>query len=47
MTKTYYRTTILIDRDLWRRFRIRAMNSNKSASELLEELIKSEVTKKS
>ena len=39
MTKSYYRTTILIDRELWKKFRIRAMNKNKSASQLLEDII--------
>ncbi len=47
MAKNYYRTTILIDRELWKKFRIKAMNRNKSASQLLEEMIKEEVNKKS
>jgi predicted CopG family antitoxin len=46
MPKSYYRTTILIDRDLWKKFRIRAMQENKSASELLVELIKNELKDK-
>ena len=46
MVKTYYRTTILIDKELWRKFRIKALASNKSASSLLEDLIRYEVNKK-
>jgi len=40
MGKNFSRTTILVDKDLWRRFRIKAMEEGKSASRLLEELIK-------
>lgn len=46
MTKSYYRTTILIDRELWKKFRIRAMNKNKSASQLLEDIIEEEISKR-
>jgi Ribbon-helix-helix protein, copG family len=40
-----YRTTILVDKELWKRFKIRAIEEGKSASALLEELI-SEALKK-
>ncbi len=46
MAKTYYRTTILIDQELWRKFRIKAMTESKSASELLAELIKKKLDEK-
>jgi hypothetical protein len=40
------RTTILIDRELWKRFRMRAMEKDISASKYLEELIKKELKEK-
>ena len=43
MTRQLSRTTILIDKDIWKRFKIRAIEKNKSASGLLEELIKKEL----
>lgn len=43
MTKQLSRTTILIDKDLWKKFKIKAIEKGKSASALLEELIKKEV----
>jgi predicted CopG family antitoxin len=46
MPKAYHRTTILIDGELWKRFRIKAMNENKSASELLVEMIKKKLDEK-
>ncbi len=46
MPKAYHRTTILIDSELWKRFRIKAMNENKSASELLVEMIKKKLDEK-
>lgn len=46
MAKTISRTTILIDKDLWKKFRIKALNEGKSASRLLEEMIKKRVGEK-
>ncbi|MDG6921104.1 MAG: hypothetical protein JRN59_06215 [Nitrososphaerota archaeon] len=43
MSKRLYRTTILVDKELWKRFKIKAIEQGKSASSLLEELIKSAV----
>lgn len=43
MTKNLVRTTILVDKELWKRFRIKAMKEDMSASGLLEKLIKKEV----
>lgn len=43
MSKTLSRTTILIDKELWKRFKIRAIKEGISASALLEKLIKREV----
>jgi len=40
------RTTILIDKDLWKKFRIRAMEEGKSASKLLEEVIKKKLERR-
>jgi hypothetical protein len=39
------RTTIIVDKELWNRFRIHAINQKKTASGLLEELIKKELGK--
>ncbi len=39
MARTPVRTTILVDKDLWKRFKIRAIEEGKSASELLENLV--------
>lgn len=41
--KMLYRTTILVDRDLWKRFKIKAINKGVSASRLLEQIIEKEV----
>jgi hypothetical protein len=35
------RTTILINSDLWKRFRIQAIRENKSAYQLLSEVVES------
>jgi hypothetical protein len=43
MSKRLYRTTILVDKELWKRFKIKAIEQGKSASSLLEELIKTAV----
>ncbi|MDE1868529.1 MAG: hypothetical protein KGH60_01000 [Candidatus Micrarchaeota archaeon] len=43
MVNKVYRTTILIDKDLWRKFRIKALSEGKSASKLLEDIIKRKV----
>lgn len=43
MTKEFSRTTILVDRELWKKFKIRAIEESKSASGLLEELIKKKI----
>jgi hypothetical protein len=40
VSKRLYRTTILVDKELWKRFKIKAIQEGKSASSLLEELIK-------
>jgi hypothetical protein len=40
MSKEFSRTTILVDKELWKKFRIKAMEESKSASRLLEEMIK-------
>jgi hypothetical protein len=37
---TIERTTILIDRELWKKFKIKAIEENKTYSQLLEEVIK-------
>ena len=39
VSKRLYRTTILVDKELWKRFKIKAIEEGKSASSLLEELI--------
>ena len=41
------RTTILIDKELWKNFKIRAIEKGTSASELLGTLIKRELSEKS
>ena len=46
MPKSYYRTTILIDKALWQKFRIACMKKGVSASELLATLIKKELDAK-
>jgi predicted CopG family antitoxin len=46
MKKKLSRTTILIDKELWKNFRIMAMKEGRSASALLEELIKKRLEKK-
>jgi predicted CopG family antitoxin len=46
MAKTVSRTTILIDKDLWKKFRIKSLNEGKSASGLLEEMIKKKLGEK-
>jgi len=38
-TQIVKRTTILVNPLLWKKFRIRALQKNKTAKELLEELI--------
>jgi len=43
MAKSFSRTTVLIDKDLWKKFKIKAIKEGKSASSLLEELIKKKV----
>ena len=43
VSKRLHRTTILVDIELWKRFKIKAIEQGKSASSLLEELIKSAV----
>jgi Ribbon-helix-helix protein, copG family len=40
MSRRLYRTTILVDKELWKRFKIKAIEEGKSASALLEELIR-------
>jgi hypothetical protein len=40
VSRRLYRTTILVDKELWKRFKIKAIEESKSASALLEELIK-------
>jgi hypothetical protein len=40
------RTTILIDKELWKRFKIRSIERGISASELLSNLIKKELGEK-
>lgn len=44
MSRRLYRTTILVDKELWKRFKIKAIEEGKSASALLEELIKDALT---
>ncbi|MCJ7816630.1 MAG: hypothetical protein MUP55_02120 [Candidatus Aenigmarchaeota archaeon] len=44
--KKLERTTILIDKALWTEFRIAAMREKKSASQLLNEMIKEKVKSK-
>jgi hypothetical protein len=39
------RTTIIIDQELWRKFRIKALKDGKTASALLKEIIRREVEK--
>jgi predicted CopG family antitoxin len=34
------RTTIIIDQDLWRKFRIKALKEGRTVSEFVEEIIK-------
>ena len=46
MVKTVSRTTILIDKDLWKKFRKKALNEGKSASGLLEDMIKKKLGEK-
>ncbi len=43
MSKRLVRTTILVDRELWKRFKIRAIEEGRSASALLEELIEAKL----
>ena len=45
MANNISRTTILIDKELWKRFKIKAIKEGISASALLEKLIKNEVEK--
>lgn len=45
MSKVFSRTTILIDRELWKKFKIKAIKDGTSASSLLEKLIKTAVEK--
>jgi hypothetical protein len=40
VSRRLYRTTILVEKELWKRFKIKAIEEGKSASALLEELIK-------
>ena len=40
MAEDLSRTTILIDKALWKKFKIKAIEENSSASELLSSLIK-------
>jgi predicted CopG family antitoxin len=40
------RTTILIDKELWKRFRVKCLEEGKSASSVLEELIKKKLGEK-
>jgi len=40
------RTTILIEKELWKRFRIRAMEEGKSASQMLEDIIRKKLSEK-
>ena len=40
MSNRLYRTKILVDKDLWKRFKIKAIEEGKSASSLLEDLIR-------
>ncbi|MDE1768772.1 MAG: hypothetical protein KGH64_05420 [Candidatus Micrarchaeota archaeon] len=40
MARTLARTTILIDKELWKRFKIKAIKEGISASRLLEKLLK-------
>ena len=40
VSRRLYRTTILVDKDLWKRFKIKAIEDGKSASSLIEELIR-------
>ena len=44
VSKRLYRTTILVDKELWKRFKIKAIEEGKSASSLLEELIRKNLT---
>jgi predicted CopG family antitoxin len=37
------RTTVWIDKDLWKKFKKHAIDEDKSASELLEELVRKKV----
>jgi hypothetical protein len=46
MSKKIFRTTILIPIELWRNFRIRAMQEGKSSSSLLEEIIRKKLSEK-
>ena len=46
MGKNLKRTTILINPLLWKEFRMKALEEGKSASALLEELIKEKLRKK-
>lgn len=43
----YKRTTIMIDRKLWGRFRIFSIKQGRSSSRILEELIRKELHDKS
>ncbi len=40
------RTTILVEKELWKRFKILAIEEGKSASALLEDLIRAALEKK-
>ena len=46
MQKNLRRTTILVDRELWKRFRMKSIEEGKSASRLLEEIIKKKLGEK-
>ncbi|MBI2084121.1 MAG: hypothetical protein HYT70_00705 [Candidatus Aenigmarchaeota archaeon] len=46
MDKNLSRTTILIDREVWKKFKIKAIEEETSASSLLEELIKKKIKEK-
>jgi hypothetical protein len=46
MSRRLFRTTILVDKELWKRFKIRAIEEGKSASGLLEDLIKEALRQK-
>jgi len=43
MSKDLIRTTILVDNELWKKFKIKSIEEGKSASKLLEELLRKKV----